>query len=72
MESALTAKEQLGADTPLFLFDCTLADGTAQHWSSRTDTLEMALRLRGRALFVRICSEAQLASDTQVRLVLRS
>src|SRR3954454_10665618 len=32
------AKEQLNADTPLFLFDCTLADGSAQHWSSRTFT----------------------------------
>lgn len=38
MQSALTAKEQLNADTPLFFFDCTLADGTVRHWSSRTIT----------------------------------
>ena len=38
MQSVLTAKEQLNADTPVFLFDCTLSDGTVQHWSSRTLT----------------------------------
>ena len=38
MQSAFTAKEQLNADTPLFFFDCTLADGTVRHWSSRTIT----------------------------------
>jgi len=36
MQSVFTAKEQLNADTPLFFFDCTLIDGTVQHWSSRS------------------------------------
>ena len=38
MQSAFTAKEQLNADTPLFFFDCTMIDGSLQHWSSRTFT----------------------------------
>src|SRR5215472_3783289 len=28
------AKEQIYLDTPLFLFDCTFADGAAFHWST--------------------------------------
>ena len=36
MASPLTAKEQLTADTPLFFFDCTMADGTTRHWSSQS------------------------------------
>src|ERR1700683_983145 len=64
MQSLLTAKEQLAADTPLFFFDCTLADGTVRHWSSRTITWN-GVPYEGRVVrqsqFV-----AQLASDTQV------
>ena len=64
MESPFIAKEQLNADTPLFFFDCTLADGTAQHWSSRTFTWSgtpYEPRVVRHNLF-----EAQMASDTQV------
>ena len=64
MQSAFIAKEQLNADTPLFFFDCTLADGTAQHWSSRTFTwggTQYEPRVIRHNLF-----EAQMASDTQV------
>ena len=64
MQSALTAKEQLNTDTPLFFFDCTLADGTMRHWCSRTVTWNGTAyepRVLRHNLF-----EAQLASDTQV------
>src|SRR5579864_7472508 len=64
MQSAFTAKEQLDADTPLFFFDCTLADGTIRHWSSRTiawNGTPYEGRMVSQNLF-----EAQLASDTQV------
>ena len=64
MQSALTAKEQLDADTPLFFFDCTLADGTVRHWSSRTITWNGTL-YEGRVVRQNLF-EAQLASDTQV------
>ncbi len=64
MQSALTAKQQLNADTPLFFFDCTLTDGTVRHWSSRTITWN------GTAYEGRVVRqnqfEAQLASDTQI------
>jgi len=64
MQSLLTAKEQLSADTPLFFFDCTLADGSARHWSSRTFTwngTSYEPRVLRHNLF-----EAQLASENQV------
>lgn len=64
MQSALTAKEQLNGDTPLFLFDCTLADGTVQHWSSQTITRN-GVQYDGRVLRHNLF-EAQLASDTQI------
>src|ERR1700685_4634275 len=64
MQSALTAKEQLNADTPLFFFDCTLADGSVRHWSSRTITWNGTL-YEGRVTRQSVV-EAQLASDTQV------
>jgi Putative phage tail protein len=64
MQSAFTAKEQLDADTPLFFFDCTLADGTIRHWSSRTITWNGTL-YEGRVVRQNLF-EAQLASDTQV------
>ncbi len=64
MQSPLTAKEILSADTPLLFFDCTLADGSSQHWSSR------AFTWNGRSYDGRVLRhnlfEAQLASDTQV------
>jgi hypothetical protein len=64
MQSALTAKEQLDADTPLFFFDCTLADGTVRYWSSRTITWN-GTSYEGRVTRQNLF-EAQLASDTQV------
>ncbi|HZL57526.1 MAG TPA: phage tail protein, partial [Bryobacteraceae bacterium] len=64
MQSPFIAKEQLSADTPLFFFDCSLADGSVRHWSSRTfawsgSTYEP--RVLRHNLF-----EAQLASENQV------
>lgn len=38
MPSALISKEGTNGDAPVLLFDCTLADGTAERWSSRTLT----------------------------------
>src|SRR5277367_5901837 len=64
IQSVLTAKEQLSADTPLFFFDCTLSDGTLQHWSSRTITWN-SIQYEGRVIRHNLF-EAQLASDTQV------
>ncbi len=64
MQSALTAKEQLNADTPLFFFDCTLTDGTVRHWCSRTVTWNGTL-YEGRVIRQNQF-EAQLASDTQI------
>jgi hypothetical protein len=64
MQSVLTAKEQLSADTPLFLFDCTLADGTLQHWCNRSvnwNGTQYIPRVLRHNLF-----EAQLASDVQI------
>src|SRR5438045_2615807 len=64
MQSPLIAKEQTNADTPLLFFDCTLADGTVERWSSRT------FELGGESYDGRVLKhnlfEAQLASDTQV------
>ena len=64
MQSALIAKEQLNADTPLLFFDCTLADGTVRYWSSQTVTWNGTL-YEGRVIRHNLF-EAQLASDTQV------
>jgi len=64
MQSVLTAKEQLNADTPLLFFDCTLADGTVRHWCSRTITWN-GTPYEGRVVRHNLF-EAQLASDTQV------
>jgi hypothetical protein len=64
MQSALIAKEQLSADTPLFLFDCTLSDGTVQHWSSQSVTWS-GIAYEGRLVRHNLF-EAQLASDMQV------
>ncbi len=64
MLSPLTAKEQASPDTPVFLFDCTLADGVVRYWSSRSIAWE------GRSYEGRVVRhslfEAQLASDTQI------
>ena len=64
MQSVLTAKEQLNADTPLFFFDCTLTDGTIRHWCSRTITWN-GTPYEGRVVRQNQF-EAQLASDAQV------
>jgi hypothetical protein len=64
MQSALTAKEQLTADTPLLFFDCTLADGTVRHWCSQTVTWN-GTPYEGRVIRHNLF-EAQLASDTQI------
>src|SRR5579863_7328504 len=64
MQSELTAKELLSADTPRFFLDCTLIDGTVRHWSSQSVTWN------GTAYEGRVVRqnqfEAQLASDTQI------
>jgi len=64
MQSALIAKEQLNANTPLLLFDCTLADGSIRRWSSGSFT-NGGLHYDGRVLRHNVF-EAQLASDVQV------
>ena len=64
MLSALTAKESLNPDTPLLFFDCTLADGSLQRWSSRTFSTG-GNHYEGRVLRHNLF-EAQLASDVQV------
>jgi hypothetical protein len=64
MQSELTAKELLSADTPLFFFDCTLTDGTVRHWSSQSVTWN-GTAYEGRVIRQNQF-EAQLASDTQV------
>jgi hypothetical protein len=64
MQSPFTAKEILAADTPVFLFACTMADLSVQRWSSQTVTIsgdEYAGRILKHNLF-----EAQVASDTQI------
>jgi hypothetical protein len=64
MESPFTAKEVLVADTPVFLFDCTMADASIQRWSSQT------IQISGNQYVGRVVKhnlfEAQVASDTQI------
>jgi len=64
MPSPLTAKEQLNADTPLMLFDCTMTDGTVKHWSSQSVTWK-GVTYEGRVLRYNVF-EAQMASASQV------
>src|ERR1019366_1924991 len=64
MQNPLIAKEQLSADTPLFLFDCTMPDGTLKHWSSQSVTWN-GTQYQGRVLRHSVF-EAQMASDSQV------
>ena len=64
MQSAYTAKENTTGDTPLLLFDCTLADGTVYRWSSQTVTRN-GVTYEGRVLRHNLF-DAQMASDTQV------
>ncbi len=64
MQSPFTAKELLAADTPVFLFDCTMADGSVQRWSSQTIQIS-GNRYEGRVLKHNLF-EAQVASDTQI------
>jgi hypothetical protein len=40
MPGALTSKENTSGDTPILLFDCTLASGATERWSSRTITFD--------------------------------
>lgn len=62
--SPFTAKEILNADTPVFLFNCTMADTSVQMWSSQTITIS-GNQYVGRVLKHNLF-EAQVASDTQV------
>ena len=39
MPTIFEKKEQLLTDTPLLLFDCTLSDGTVEHWSTQPVSL---------------------------------
>src|SRR5580698_7356080 len=64
MSSPFAAKEQLNADTPLLLFDCTMTDGTRQHWSSQSVTWN-GTAYQGRVTKYNLF-EAQMASDVQV------
>jgi hypothetical protein len=64
MQNPFVAKEAAQADTPVFLFDCTLADGSLQRWSSQS------MQVSGHAYDGRVLKhnlfEAQVASDTQI------
>jgi len=40
MQTIFELKEQAVTDTPLLLFDCTLADGHVEHWSTHTVTID--------------------------------
>jgi len=62
--SPFTAKEILNADTPVFLFNCTMADTSVQMWSSQTITIS-GHQYQGRVLKHNLF-EAQVASDTQI------
>ena len=64
MQSPFTAKEVLTADTPVFLFDCTMADASIQRWSSQTIQIS-GIQYEGRVLKHNLF-EAQVASDTQI------
>src|SRR5579883_3075593 len=39
MSTIFELKEQAVTETPLLVFDCTLADGTAEHWSTHAVTV---------------------------------
>ena len=39
MQTISSLKEQLVTDTPLIVFDCTLPDGTVEHWSTHAVTI---------------------------------
>ncbi len=39
MQTIFDLKEQAITDTPLLVFDCTLADGTVEHWSTHAVTV---------------------------------
>lgn len=64
MQSPFVAKEAAQADTPVFLFDCTFADGSIQRWSSQS------VQISGQTYDGRVLKhnlfEAQVASDTQI------
>ena len=62
--SPFTAKEILNPDTPVFLFNCTMADTSVQLWSSQSITIS-GNQYQGRVLKHNLF-EAQVASDTQI------
>jgi len=64
MQSPFVAKESAQADTPVFLFDCTLADGSVQRWSSQS--IENAGHTYEGRVLKHNLFEAQVSSDTQV------
>src|SRR5215470_16223134 len=64
MQTIFETKEQAVTDTPLLVFDCVLADGRTEHWSTHHVTVE------GTTYSARILShntfEMQTASDQGV------
>jgi hypothetical protein len=64
MQSPFVAKEAAQADTPVFLFECALTDGSVQRWSSQT------VQISGETYDGRVLKhnlfEAQVASETQI------
>jgi hypothetical protein len=61
MQTIFELKEQTVADTPLLLFDCVLADGTVEHWSTHAVTVggvAYSARVLGHNVF-----ELQVSSD---------
>ncbi len=64
MQSVYELKEQAVTDTPVLIFDCTLCDGTAEHWCTH------AITLNGTAYDARVLEhsafEMQTASDQGV------
>lgn len=64
MSTIFELKEQAVTDTPLLVFDCTLADGTAEHWSTH------AVSVAGTAYQARVLQhtvfEIQAASNQGV------
>jgi hypothetical protein len=64
MNTAFQIKELINTDSPFLLFDCTLADGTLEHWSTQAVTVgttSYSGRVSRHNLF-----ESQTASDQSV------
>src|SRR5512133_3927325 len=64
MQSILELKEQTLAQTPLILFDCALADGEVEHWSTHAVTVD-AVDYQARVLRHNLF-EIQTATDQGV------